>query len=379
MGDIIPRIATSEAEEELTTTIARDAARAGRARGGFSVGRIGVLTGGGDCPGLNAALRAVVRKGIDAHDHTILGFRDGWRGVLNDEVEELTRDSVRGILHRGGTILGSSPSNPFRVENGVEMVRGTFRDEKLDALIAIGGEGTLTSAAWMAEEGLPVLGVPKTIDNDIAATDYTFGFDTALQVASDAIDRLHSTAESHNRVMVVEVMGRHAGWIGLYAGLAGGADALLIPEHPFDLEEVCRHLRHRHLNGNSFSIVVVSEGAIPVEGTLEVPEYPLDELGWPRVGGISNIVAPEIEKATGFETRVTILGHVQRGGTPTAFDRILATRFGVAAIDLATAGGFGRMVSLRGADISDVPLKDAVGKRKVVPEELYRVAEVFFG
>jgi phosphofructokinase-like protein len=343
------------------------------------VGRIGVLTGGGDCPGLNAAIRAVVRKGADVHGHTILGFRDGWQGVLDDAAVQLSTASVRGILHRGGTMLGSSAASPIRIEGGVEAVRATFEKEGLDALIAIGGEGTLMSATQLAAEGLPIVGVPKTIDNDIAATDYTFGFDTALQVASDAIDRLHSTAESHNRVMVVEVMGRYAGWIGLYAGLAGGADALLIPEHPFDLDDVCHHLRHRHLNGNSFSIVVVSEGAIPAEGTLQIPDYPVDELGWPRMGGISNVVAPEIGKATGFETRVTILGHVQRGGTPTAFDRILATRFGIAAIDLATAGGWGRMVSLRGGDISDVPLAAAVAERKLVPEELYRVAEVFFG
>jgi len=343
------------------------------------MGRIGVLTGGGDCPGLNAAIRAVVRKGTTAHGHEILGFRNGWRGVMDDVAVELDRDRVKGIHHRGGTILGSSPASPLREDGGVERVRATFEKENLHALIAIGGEGTLSSAARMAEEGLPVVGVPKTIDNDIAATDYTFGFHTAVQVASDAIDRLHSTAESHNRVMVVEVMGRHAGWIGLYAALAGGADALLIPEHPFDLEEVCRLLRHRHLGGNSFSIAVVSEGAIPAEGTLEIPEYPVDELGWPRVGGISNIVAPEIGKLTGFETRVTILGHVQRGGTPTAFDRILATRFGIAAIDLATAGGWGRMVSLRGEEIADVPLSAAVAERKLVPEELYRVAEVFFG
>jgi 6-phosphofructokinase 1 len=343
------------------------------------VGRIGVLTGGGDCPGLNAAIRGVVRKGIEILGHEIIGFHDGWHGVMEDVASRLDRGTVRGILHRGGTILGSSAASPTRVAGGADMVRKTFEKERLDALIAIGGEGTLLSATQMAAEGLPVVGVPKTIDNDIAATDYTFGFDTAVQVATDAIDRLHSTAESHNRVMVVEVMGRYAGWIGLYAGLAGGADALLIPEHPFDLEDVCLHLRRRHLQENSFSIVVVSEGAIPVEGTLEIPEYPLDELGWPRMGGISNIVAPEIGRATGFETRVTILGHVQRGGTPTAFDRILATRFGIAAIDLATAGGWGRMVSLRGEDIVDVPLSAAVSERKLVPEELYRVAEVFFG
>jgi phosphofructokinase-like protein len=343
------------------------------------MGRIGVLTGGGDCPGLNAAIRAVVRKGTDVHGHTVLGYRNGWRGVMDGISVPLDRNAVRGILHRGGTMLGSSAASPVRTDGGIGRVKETFERDALDALVAIGGEGTLTNAARLADEGLPIVGIPKTIDNDIAATDYTFGFHTAVQVATDAIDRLHSTAESHNRAMVVEVMGRHAGWIGLYAALAGGADALLIPEHPFDLEDVCRSLRHRHLGGNSFSIVVVSEGAVPVPGTFEIPEYPVDELGWPRVGGISNLVAPRIGDLTGYETRVTILGHVQRGGTPTAFDRILATRYGIAAIDLATAGGWGRMVSLRGDDIADVPLEDAVAERKVVPEELYRVAEVFFG
>jgi 6-phosphofructokinase 1 len=345
------------------------------------MGRIGVLTGGGDCPGLNAAIRALVRKGTEVYGHEILGFLNGWRGVMDDSYRPLDRDSVRGILHRGGTILGSSAASPIREHggDGIDKVRKTFEKQELDALVAIGGEGTLSSAARLAEEGLPVVGVPKTIDNDIAATDYTFGFQTAVQVATDAIDRLHSTAESHNRAMVVEVMGRHAGWIGLYSALAGGADALLIPEHPFDLEEVCRLLRHRHLSGSSFSIVVVSEGAIPAEGTLDVPEYPVDEHGFPRVGGISNLIAPRIQELTGYETRVTILGHVQRGGTPTAFDRVLATRFGIAAIDLATAGGWGRMVSLRGGQIADVPLSDAVAERKVVPEELYGAAEVFFG
>lgn len=341
--------------------------------------RIGVLTGGGDCPGLNAVIRAVVRKGVGVHGHSILGFRDGWRGVLEDRAQELTHESVRGILHRGGTILGSSATDPLRPEDGPDRVRRTLAERGVDGLIAVGGEGTLGAASRLSDVGLPVLGVPKTIDNDIGGTDFTIGFNTAVQVATDAIDRLHSTAESHNRVLVVEVMGRSAGWIALHAGLAGGADVILIPEHPFDIAEVCQHIRRRHGGGRFFSIVVVAEGAAPVQGTLPVPEYPVDEHGWPRFGGISSIIAPEIERRTGFETRVTTLGHVQRGGTPTAFDRVLATRLGIAAVDLASAGGWGRMVALRGADIVDVLLADAVAERKVVPEHLYRVAEVFFG
>ncbi len=263
--------------------------------------------------------------------------------------------------------------------DGVERLRSTLRDLEVDSVIAVGGEGTLRSASLLAEQGVPVVGVPKTIDNDLAGTDFTVGFDTAVQIATDAIDRLHTTAESHNRVMVVEVMGRSAGWIALHAGLAGGADVILVPERPFDIEEVCRHLRRRHLAGRSFSIVVTAEGAAPVPGTLEVPEYPLDVYGWPKFGGISKVIAPEIERRTGFETRMTILGHVQRGGTPTAFDRILATRLGIAAVDLVEAGGWGRMVALRGADVVDVTLREAVAERKVVPAELYRTAEIFFG
>jgi ATP-dependent phosphofructokinase / diphosphate-dependent phosphofructokinase len=341
--------------------------------------RLGILTGGGDCPGLNAVIRAVVRKGVGVHGHSILGFRDGWRGVVEDDAIELGAREVTGILHRGGTILGSSGLNPFRIAVGVESVEATFERRGLDGLIAIGGEGTLGAAAGLAERGVRVVGVPKTIDNDLGGTDITVGFHTAVQVATDSIDRLHSTAESHDRVMLVEVMGRHAGWIAIYAGLAGGADVILIPEHPFDIDEVCRLLRHRHLHRSSFSIVVVAEGAIPAPDTLHLPEPELDENGFPRLGGVANHIAPEIAKRTGFETRVTILGHVQRGGSPVSFDRVLATRMGLAAVDLATAGGWGRMVARQAQDIVDVPLATAVDERKVVPIELYREAEVFFG
>jgi phosphofructokinase-like protein len=343
------------------------------------VSRIGVLTGGGDCPGLNAVIRAVVRKGVEIHGDAIIGFRNGYRGVLEGSVRELTPENARGILHRGGTILGTSKINPFRVEGGMQLLLENLEAYRIDGLIAIGGEGTLGAAAKLAGEGVNVVGVPKTIDNDLAVTDFTFGFDTAVQVATDAIDRLHTTAESHNRVMVVEVMGRNAGWIGLYSGLAGGADVILIPEHPFDIDQVCNHVRHRHGRGHLFSIVVVSEGAVPREGTLEIPEYERDEYGWPKLGGISTIIAEQIEQRTGFETRVTILGHVQRGGSPTAFDRVLATRFGIAAIDLASSGAWGRMVALRGSDIADCPLDEAVSDIKRVPDDLYEVAEVFFG
>jgi len=334
------------------------------------------MTGGGDCPGLNAAIRAVVRKADGLLGIEVLGFRDGWRGVVEADVEPLTVESVRGILHRGGTILGSSPVNPFH-EGGVERVRAVLHDLGADALIAIGGEGTLGAAAQLATEGVAVVGIPKTIDNDLSGTDYCIGFQTAVQIATDAIDRLHTTAESHDRVMLLEVMGRSAGWIALYAGLAGGADMILIPERPFDLEDVCTHLRRRHLRGHRFSIVVVAEGAQPAAGTLKLPEYPRDARGFPRYGGITQLIAPEIEHLTEFETRVTTLGHVQRGGTPVAEDRILATRFGIAAVDLVVAGAWGRMAAARGGRIVDVALADAA-KVRPVPEDLYRVAEVFF-
>lgn len=335
--------------------------------------RIGVLTGGGDCPGLNAAIRAVARTALGIYGSRVVGFEDGWRGVAEGLARELDRDAVQGLLFRGGTILGSSGFDPY-AQGGIERVREAF--DELDGIVAIGGEGTLGVAARLAAEGYPVVGIPKTIDNDLAGTDRCIGFATAVQVATDAIDRLHTTAESHDRLMLVEVMGRSAGWIAIAAGIAGGADAILIPERPFDLEEVARGLARRHLSGRTFSIVVVAEGAVPAEGTLELPPYPLDERGFPRYGGVTHRIAPELERRTGFEARVTVLGHVQRGGTPVAEDRMLATRFGEAAVRLAAAGGWGKMVGLRGQEIVDAPLAEAVSHRPV-PEELVRVAQVF--
>src|SRR5688500_16353218 len=341
--------------------------------------RLGVLTGGGDCPGLNAVIRGVVRRGVRAHRMEFVGIQDGWRGLLADATQPLGIAHTTGILPRGGTILGSSGANPYRFEDGPKRVVATLERHGLDGLVVIGGEGTLGVAARLAEEGVKVVGIPKTIDNDLGGTDVTVGFHTAVQVATDAIDRLHSTAESHDRVMLVEVMGRNAGWIAVYAGMAGGADAILIPEQPFDLDRGCDHLRHRHASRSSFSIVVVAEGAVPKEGTLELPEPPLDENGFPRLGGVAYHLAPEIEKRTGFQTRVTILGHLQRGGSPVAFDRVLGTRFGLAAADLAAAGGWGRMVARKAQDIGDVSLAEAVAQRNLLPSELYREAEVFFG
>jgi phosphofructokinase-like protein len=346
----------------------------------FSAVRIGVLTGGGDCPGLNAVIRAVVRKGIDAHGHAIVGFRDGWRGPLENAYEELTIESTRGILPRGGTILRSSRTNPFKHDGGAERIAENMRSLNLDGLIAIGGEDTLGAAARLhGEHGLPVVGVPKTIDNDLGGTDMTFGFDTALQIATEAIDRLHTTAESHNRVMIVEVMGRHAGWIALYSGIAGGADVILIPERPFDIEEVVRLIRRRHSRGRFFSIVVVAEGAAPVEGTLEVIGGDRDEFGHERLGGIGQLLERELGKRTGFDTRATVLGHIQRGGTPTAFDRVLATRLGLAAIDAAHDRRWGVMPALIGTRIELVALGDAVAKLRLVPPEDYDAAAAFFG
>jgi ATP-dependent phosphofructokinase / diphosphate-dependent phosphofructokinase len=343
--------------------------------------RIGVLTGGGDCPGLNAVIRAVVRKGIDVHGHEFFGFTYGWAGVLSNEGFELDHDSTRGILHRGGTILGTSRTNPFKAGGpGVDGVRATLEARGIDVLIPIGGEDTLGVAGKLAEADVPVVGVPKTIDNDLAATDFTFGFQTAVQIATDAIDRLHTTAESHNRVIVVEVMGRHAGWIAAYSGLAGGADAILVPERPFDLDTVCRHLRRRHEKGRRFSIVVVSEGATPKDGaTLSTMAQATDAFGHARLGGIAVGLEREIEERTGFETRMTILGHVQRGGTPNAYDRVLGTRFGVAAVDAATRGEHGKMVALRGTEVITVPLEEALREPKLLDTELFETAEVFFG
>jgi ATP-dependent phosphofructokinase / diphosphate-dependent phosphofructokinase len=341
--------------------------------------RIGLLTGGGDCPGLNAVIRAAVRKGIDGYGDEFVGFRDGWRGVLEDVGDELTIESVRGILPRGGTILGSSRTNPSKRENGVEIVADTLARRGLDGLIAIGGEDTLGAANRLSQAGINVIGVPKTIDNDLGATDQTFGFDTALQVASDAIDRLHTTAESHHRNLVVEVMGRSAGWIALHSGLAGGADVILIPEIPFDIDEVCRLIARRHERGRYFAIVVVAEGAMPKEGTMTITQGELDEFGHPRLGGIGQRLEREIEQRTGFETRATVLGHVQRGGTPTAFDRVLATRLGLAAIDAVHSGHWGHMTALHATAIELVALADAVAEVRRVPREEYERYGVLFG
>jgi ATP-dependent phosphofructokinase / diphosphate-dependent phosphofructokinase len=342
--------------------------------------RFGVLTGGGDCPGLNAVIRAIVRKGIDLHGHQIVGFRDGWRGPLEGDQEELTIESTRGILPRGGTILGTSRTNPFKRDDGPRRIRENMDGLGLDGLIAIGGEDTLGAANRLhAEHELKVIGVPKTIDNDIGATDVTFGFDTALQVATEAIDRLHTTAESHHRVMVVEVMGRHAGWIALYSGIAGGGDVILIPEQPFDVEEVCGLIRRRHGRGRFFSIVVAAEGAVPKQGTMEVAAGETDEFGHARLGGIGQRLEREIEQRTGYETRAVVLGHIQRGGTPTAYDRVLATRFGVAAIDAADAGRWGMMPALRGNAIELVELADAVAELRIVTPQEFAFAEAFLG
>ena len=342
--------------------------------------RLGVLTGGGDCPGLNAVIRAIVRKGIDRHGHAIVGFRDGWRGPLENAYEELTIESTRGILPRGGTILRSSRTNPFKRADGPDRIRENMATLHLDGLIAIGGEDTLGAAAKLhGDQDLPVIGVPKTIDNDLGGTDMTFGFDTAVQIATEAIDRLHTTAESHNRVMIVEVMGRHAGWIALHSGLAGGADVILIPERPFNIEEVVRLIRRRHSRGRYFSIVVVAEGAVPAEGTMETVEGEEDEFGHTRLGGIGQRLELEIENRTGFDARATVLGHIQRGGTPTAFDRVLATRLGLAAVDAANEGRWGVMPALRGTRIELVPLSEAVADLRTVPVEEYEAAETFFG
>ena len=329
---------------------------------------------------MNAVIRAVVRKGIDRYDHSILGFRDGWRGPIEDLHEELTIESIRGILPRGGTILGSSRTNPFKRDDGPERIRRNMERLDVDGLIAIGGEDTLGAAARLHDGGLPLIGIPKTIDNDLGGTDQTFGFDTAIQVATDAIDRLHTTAESHHRNLVVEVMGRHAGWIALHSGLAGGADVILIPERPFDIGEVCRLIERRHQRGRYFAIIVVAEGATPVEGTMEtLSGSGVDEFGHARLGGIGQRLEREIEERTGYETRTTVLGHVQRGGTPTAFDRVLATRLGVAAIDAASERRWGTMPALRGSRVELVSLAEAVASLRTVPDEDYDAAAAFFG
>ncbi len=340
--------------------------------------RIGVLTGGGDCPGLNAVIRAVVRKGVEVYGHEFVGFRDGWKGPLEGITMPLDVPAVRGILPRGGTILGSSRTNPIKIDGGVDRIRTNLADLGVDALVAIGGEDTLGVATALAEQGLTVVGVPKTIDNDLNATDYTFGFDTAVQIAVDAIDRLHTTAESHHRALIVEVMGRHAGWIALHSGLAGGANVILIPERPFDIEKVCDYVKAR-FERHYAPIIVVAEGAQPAEGTMELQTGELDAFGHVRLGGIGQVLEREIESRTGFESRQTVLGHVQRGGTPTAYDRVLATRFGLHAIDAVHEGDSGVMVALHGTDIVRVPLSAATKELKLVPLDRYAEAEVFFG
>jgi phosphofructokinase-like protein len=341
--------------------------------------RIGVLTGGGDCPGLNAVIRAVVRKGVGVYGHEFVGYRDGWRGPLEADSRPLGVPEVRGILPRGGTILGSSRTNPFADGDGPRRVAENLEAAGIDGLIAIGGEDTLGAASRLhAEHGIPIVGVPKTIDNDLGATDYTFGFDTAVNVAMEAIDRLHTTADSHHRVLIVEVMGRHAGWIAFHAGLAGGANVILIPERKFDVEKVCE-LVGRRFASQFAPIIVVAEGAEPAGGIPERNEAPTDAFGHVRLGGIGHWLEGEIERRTGKEARATVLGHVQRGGTPTAFDRVLATRFGLHAIDAVQAGRWGTMAALRGTEIELVELSEATAELKTLPPSMYEEAEVFFG
>ncbi len=338
--------------------------------------RVAMLTGGGDCPGLNAVMRAVARNGERVYGDELIGFVDGWKGVLEGRSVPLGVEQLRGTLPRGGTVIGSSRTNPYKVDGGAEQVHRTLADLEVDALVAIGGEDTLGVAQKLSGR-VPVVGVPKTIDNDLSGTEVTFGFDTAVQIVVDAIDRLHTTAESHNRVLVCEVMGRHAGWIAAYAAIAGGAAYILVPERPFDVDEVCRSLLERHKKRYA-SIVVVAEGAQPKEGSMVVQSGEVDEFGHVRLGGIGDVLAREIRQRTGFDTRVTVLGYVQRGGTPTAFDRVLATRFGIAAIDAVHDGAFGQMVALRNAKIVRVPLAEAVGSLKTVDPDLLGVAEVFY-
>jgi len=341
--------------------------------------RVGVLTSGGDCPGLNAVIRAVVRKTERVHGGAVIGFRDAWRGVLEDDWEPLDIARCRGILPRGGTILGTSRVQPYQFDDGVDRVRDAVDRHRLDGFIVIGGNGSLGAALDLQRDGVPCIGVPKTIDNDIDATELCFGFDTAVHVASAAVDRLHTTAEAHDRVMVLEVMGRDTGHIAVRAGLAGGATLTLIPEAPFDIERICEALSRRHAGASFASIVVVAEGAVPADGTLELPEYDTDQFGHQRLGGIGQVVATEIERRTGLETRVTTLGYIQRGGTPTAFDRVLATRYGVAAADAASEGAWGNMVALDADRIVRVPLSDAVDRVKTVDLEFYdEVARPFF-
>jgi 6-phosphofructokinase 1 len=340
--------------------------------------RIGVLTGGGDCPGLNAVIRAVVRKGIEAHGWEVIGFRNGWRGPIEGLTKQLGLDEVEEILTRGGTILGSSRTNPYKEEGGVEKIREVLAQHKVDALVAIGGEDTLGVAKRLTDDGIPVVGVPKTIDNDLGATDYTFGFDTAVHIATEALDRLRTTAESHHRALVVEVMGRHAGWIALHSGIAGGANVILVPERPFNVEKVVEWTQRR-FERQYAPIIVVAEGAMPEGGAESLHSGEKDSFGHVRLGGIGQWLAEEIAERTGKESRAVVLGHVQRGGTPTAYDRVLATRFGLHAVDAIHDGDFGVMVALRGTDIVRVKLSEATAELKTVPEERLTEAEVFFG
>ncbi|NKE62996.1 6-phosphofructokinase [Lentzea sp. PSKA42] len=340
--------------------------------------RIGVLTGGGDCPGLNAVIRAVVRKGIKAHGWEIVGFRNGWQGPIENLTKPIGLTDVEEILTRGGTILGSSRTNPYKVEGGVDRIRETIAENQIDAIIAIGGEDTLGVAKRLTDDGIGVVGVPKTIDNDLGATDYTFGFDTAVHIATEAIDRLRTTAESHHRALVVEVMGRHAGWIALHSGLAGGANVILVPERPFSVDKVVEWVERR-FEREFAPIIVVAEGAIPEGGAEVLHSGERDAFGHVRLGGVGQWLAEEIATATGKESAPAILGHIQRGGTPTAYDRVLATRFGLHAVDAVEAGDFGTMVALRGTEIVRVKLSEATAELKTVPTERYEEAEVFFG
>jgi 6-phosphofructokinase 1 len=345
--------------------------------------RVGVLTGGGDCPGLNAVIRAVVRKAIMQYGWDVVGIKNGWAGFVDKNAETLDLNRVSGILPKGGTILGTSRTNPFKEEGVPEKIVEHCKEMGLDATVVIGGEDTLGVASRLNKMGMPTVGVPKTIDNDIGGTEYTFGFDTAINIATEAIDRLHTTAESHHRVIVVEVMGRHAGWIAVYAGIAGGADVILIPEKPFEMDEVCELIERRHSRGKSFSIVVVAEGAKfqtegDVDGSLIVQDAETDDFGHVRLGGVGNVLGREIERRTGYETRVSVLGYVQRGGTPTAFDRVLATRYGVKAAELVNQGEFGKMVALRGNKVIAIDMDEAL-KMKKVDMDLFGIASIFFG
>jgi len=343
------------------------------------ISRVGILTGGGDCPGLNAVIRAIVVRGIRKYNFKMIGVLNGWAGVLDYDWIELTRESVSGILHRGGTILGTSRTNPMKNDQTMKLCIENYNKLRLDALITIGGDDTLGAANKLCAEGLHIVGVPKTIDNDVGGTDYTFGFDTAVEIATEAIDRLHSTAEAHHRVIVVEVMGRHAGWIAAYSGIAGGADMILIPEKPFDLEDVVQAINARRERGKKFSIVVIAEGAYPKGRKDYLQSDKIDDFGHVHLGGVGTNLAHDLEKMTGMDVRTTILGHTQRGGTPSAWDRVLGTRYGICACDIVANEQWGYMSAQRGFEIIPVPLADALKSNKRLPESVYEVAKNFFG